>query len=92
MAQAEKANQRIDLMDTRCDQIEDTITNLRDHVLKKEKELEDMQLERQIETLRRELADAKTGGDGVMLVSTIILSTWEHLLTEMLGLPSIKEK
>ncbi len=61
MAMAERANQRIDLMDQRVDGMEDTVRDLREHVLRKEKELEDMQLEKQIETLRRELEEAKTG-------------------------------
>ncbi len=61
MEMAKKANDRIDLMDVRCDKMEDSVKDLRDHVLKKEKELEDMQLEKQIENLRRELAEAKTG-------------------------------
>ncbi len=61
LAQAEKANQRIDLMDVRCDGIEDNVSNLKEHMLRKEKEFEDLQLEKQIENLRRELAEAKTG-------------------------------
>ena len=48
-------------MDARCDSIEDGVTSLKDHVLKKEKEFEDMQLEKQLDQLRRELAEAKTG-------------------------------
>ena len=61
MAQAEKANQRIDLMDVRCDGIEDRVSDLKDHILRKDKEFEDMQLEAQINQLKRDLADAKTG-------------------------------
>lgn len=43
------------------DTIEDDIRNLREYVQKKQQELEDMQLEKQIEALRRELEEAKTG-------------------------------
>lgn len=61
MAMAEKANQRIDLMDERVDGMEDDVRNLREYVEKKQQELEDLQLEKQIENLRRELEEAKTG-------------------------------
>jgi septal ring factor EnvC (AmiA/AmiB activator) len=61
MAMAERANARVDLMDTRCDGIEDNIAALKQRMLQKEKEFEDLQLEKQIENLRRELAEAKTG-------------------------------
>lgn len=61
MAMAEKANERLDAMDERCDAIEDDTRDLREYVLRKEKEMEDLQLEKQIEQLRRELEEAKTG-------------------------------
>ena len=61
MAMAEKANERLDAMDERCDSIEDDTRDLREYVLRKEKEMEDLQLEKQIEQLRRELEEAKTG-------------------------------
>lgn len=61
MAMAEKANQRIDAMDERVDAMEDDVRDLREYVLRKEKELEDLQLEKQIENLRRELEEAKAG-------------------------------
>lgn len=61
MAMAEKANQRIDAMDERVDAMEDDVRDLREYVLRKEKELEDLQLEKQIEILRRELEEAKSG-------------------------------
>ena len=61
LAQTEKAAQRIDLMDQRCDAIEDNVTSMKEHMLRKEKEFEDMQLEKQLEQLRRELAEAKSG-------------------------------
>jgi len=48
-------------MDERCDAIEDDTRDLREYVLRKEKEMEDLQLEKQIEQLRRELEEAKTG-------------------------------
>jgi centrosome and spindle pole-associated protein 1 len=61
MAMAEKANERLDAMDERCDSIEDDCQDLRAYVLRKEKEMEDLQLEKQIDQLRRELEEAKTG-------------------------------
>jgi centrosome and spindle pole-associated protein 1 len=61
MAMAEKANERLDSMDERCDGIEDDTRDLREHVLRKEKEMEDLQLEKQIEQLRRDLEEAKKG-------------------------------
>lgn len=61
MAMAERANERIDLMDVRCDKMEDEHEELKRTVFRFQKEMEDMQLEKQIETLRRELEEAKTG-------------------------------
>ncbi len=58
---AKKANARIDLMDTRCDRMEDEAAELKKFVHRFVKELEDQQLEKQIEQLRRELQEAKTG-------------------------------
>ena len=59
MEMAKKANDRLDLMDSRCDKMEDDIKDLREYVLRKEKEMEEMQLEQQIEQIRQELAEAK---------------------------------
>eukprot|EP00039_Didymoeca_costata_P008895 m.118268 g.118268 ORF g.118268 m.118268 type:complete len:694 (-) comp14276_c0_seq2:1573-3654(-) len=61
MAMVTKANERLDLMDERADAIEDDVKDLREYVLRKEKEMEDLQLEKQIENLRRELEEAKSG-------------------------------
>lgn len=61
MEMVRKANERIDLMDERCDKIEDGHNDLKESVMKWQKEMEDLQLERQIENLRRELQEAKTG-------------------------------
>lgn len=61
IAMVEKANERIDNMDKRADGIEDSLNDLREHVLRKEKEMEDLQLEKQIEQIRRELEEAKKG-------------------------------
>lgn len=61
IAMVEKANERIDNMDKRADAIEDDVHDLREHVLRKEKEMEDLQLEKQIEQIRRELEEAKKG-------------------------------
>eukprot|EP00730_Choanoeca_flexa_P016536 TRINITY_DN7839_c0_g1_i3.p1 TRINITY_DN7839_c0_g1~~TRINITY_DN7839_c0_g1_i3.p1 ORF type:complete len:675 (+),score=205.44 TRINITY_DN7839_c0_g1_i3:172-2196(+) len=57
----EALSDRIDLMDERCDKIEDNHEELRKSVLRWQKEMEDLQLEKQIENLRRELEEAKTG-------------------------------
>lgn len=61
MAMAEKANERLDVMDERCDGIEDDLREFKEYVLRKEQEMEDLQLEKQIEQLRRELEEAKQG-------------------------------
>lgn len=61
MAMARKANERIDLMDVRCDRMEDEASELKKFVHRFVKELEDQQLEKQIESLRRELQEAKSG-------------------------------
>ena len=61
MEMVRKANERIDLMDERCDKMEDEHNDLKEAVLRWQKEMEDLQLEKQIENLRRELEEAKTG-------------------------------
>ncbi len=61
MAMAKKANERIDLMDVRCDKMEDDVSELRKFVKNFAKELEDQQLQNQIDNLRRELQEAKAG-------------------------------
>eukprot|EP00051_Salpingoeca_urceolata_P015737 m.205528 g.205528 ORF g.205528 m.205528 type:complete len:691 (+) comp18488_c0_seq2:247-2319(+) len=52
---------RLDLLDDRCDHMEDEARDLKEFVMKFQQEMEDMQLEKQIEGLRRELEEAKTG-------------------------------
>jgi hypothetical protein len=54
-------NHRLDLRDARCDKMEDSHEELKKNVLNWQKAMEDLQLERQIEQLRRELEEAKTG-------------------------------
>ncbi|EDQ90585.1 uncharacterized protein MONBRDRAFT_6973 [Monosiga brevicollis MX1] len=54
-------NERIDLMDERCDKLDDAQIEIRREVQVWQQDMEDLQLEKQIETLRRELAEAKTG-------------------------------
>jgi hypothetical protein len=61
MKMAKKANERIDLMDVRCDKMEDEAAELKKFVHRFAKEMEDQQLQKQIENLRRELQEAKTG-------------------------------
>jgi predicted nucleic acid-binding Zn-ribbon protein len=61
MAALEECNKRVDLMDARCDKMDDAHQELKSSVLRWQKEMEDLQLERQIENLRRELEEAKTG-------------------------------
>jgi hypothetical protein len=89
MEMAKKANERIDIMDLRCDAMvcacsfflfsprsvlcfltrvcggcgtqDQSIQDLKEYVLRKEKELEEQQLEKQIEAIRAELAEAKQG-------------------------------
>ena len=61
MDMVNKANQRIDAMDERCDHMEDEHRSLKESVVRWQKEMEDLQLEKQIEILRRELEEAKTG-------------------------------
>eukprot|EP00040_Diaphanoeca_grandis_P031165 m.185994 g.185994 ORF g.185994 m.185994 type:complete len:695 (+) comp32248_c0_seq3:364-2448(+) len=60
-ALVEQAAQRIDAMDERVDLMQDEARELKEYVLRKEKEMEDLQLEKQIEQLRRELEEAKSG-------------------------------
>eukprot|EP00055_Hartaetosiga_balthica_P009760 m.39754 g.39754 ORF g.39754 m.39754 type:complete len:696 (+) comp6884_c1_seq1:207-2294(+) len=57
----EHTNARVDLMDERCDKLEDDQQAFRQEFLRWQKDMEDLQLEKQIEQLRRELDEAKTG-------------------------------
>ncbi|EGD73122.1 hypothetical protein PTSG_04835 [Salpingoeca rosetta] len=57
----ESTNKRVDLMDERCDKLEDDHLDLRREFARYQQEMQDMQLEQQIENLKRELEEAKSG-------------------------------